>query len=215
MTPRALCFERVVEHFYQKFLDEVKLESLSLSEIKLDPRKGLENLADLRNMDVSLKELSRTFHVPKEWIFLERTTLLLLGLCTHLDPTMNPMEIIRPYLEVFVFGKDRDWQQAVLPAARDVGLSAIMLPGELRRFMTRASRGELRMPLVGLEQPARLLYTGIHQLLYTVLAIAGYAFSLAETDRGDLSQAYNLRIASYVFLGMLALSFFRHRRRRD
>ena len=42
-------------------------------------------------MDISLRELAEHFHVPKEWILLERTLLLLMGLCTELDPTLNPM----------------------------------------------------------------------------------------------------------------------------
>jgi ubiquinone biosynthesis protein len=207
-------FERVVEYFYSKFLEEIRLESMSLSEIKLDPRKGLESIADLRKMDVGLKELSETFHVPKEWIFLERTTLLLLGLCTHLDPEMNPMEIIRPYLEEFVFGKDRDWQRAVLPAARDLGLSIIMLPAEVRRFMTRVQRGEMRFPISGLEGLTRLLYAGVHQMIYAGLGIAAYAFAIAERDRGAAERAEQLTWASYAFLGFLALSMFSQRRKK-
>lgn len=213
-TQDPLVFERVVEYFYQKFLEEIPLESMSLSEIKLDPRKGLENLADLRKMNVGLKELSETFHVPKEWIFLERTTLLLLGLCTHLDPGMNPMEIIRPYLEEFVFGKDKDWQKAVLPAARDLGLSIIMLPAEIRRFMTRITRGELQFPLAGLEQPARLIYAGIHQAIYTAVAISSYAFSRMELERGDFTRGRQLIFVCYGALCLLGLSFFSNRKRR-
>lgn len=206
-------FERVVEYFYQKLIAEVRLESLSLSEIKLDPRKGLESLADLRNMNVSLRDLSKTFHVPKEWIFIERTTLLLLGLCTHLDPSMNPMDIIRPYLEEFVLGKDRDWQQAVLPAARDLGLSVLMLPSELRRLMGRVQRGELKVPLLGVEEPARLLYNGLHQFLYGALAVAAYEFSIQEFDRGDLERSRYLEWAALGLLGLLAYSILSNRRR--
>ena len=201
-------FEKVVEYFYQKLLEEVRLESMSLSEIKLDTRKGLENLADLRKMNVGLKELSQTFHVPKEWIFLERTTLLLLGLCTHLDPSMNPMEIIRPYLEEFVFGKERDWQKAVLPAARDLGLSLIMLPAEIRRFMQRMTRGDLPIPVTGLEGPARLLYAGAHQVIFAMLGVASYAFSQqAKTPQEGRLLTY----ASYACLTLLALSMFNNR----
>jgi ubiquinone biosynthesis protein len=202
----------VVEYFYQKLLEEVKLESMSLSEIKLDPRKGLENLADLRKMNVGLKELSETFHVPKEWIFLERTTLLLLGLCTHLDPSMNPMEIIRPYLEEFVFGKEKDWQKAVLPAARDLGLSLIMLPAEIRRFMQRLTRGDLPLPISGLDEPARLLYAGVHQLIYAGLGVACYSFAQSAKLRGDRQEAEWLTYAAGGLVALLLLSMFSNRK---
>ena len=102
-------FDKVIDFLHQKFQEEIQLESFSLKDVKFDPEKSLENLADLRRMDVSLRDLAEHFHVPKEWILLERTVLLLMGLCTELDPTLNPMEVIRPYLEEFVLGKDRDW----------------------------------------------------------------------------------------------------------
>jgi hypothetical protein len=99
-------FDRVVEYFHGRFQEQISLDSLSLKDIKFDPQKGLENLADLRRMDISLRELSENFHIPKEIIVLERTLLLLMGLCTELDPTLNPMTVIRPYLERFVLGED-------------------------------------------------------------------------------------------------------------
>ena len=34
-----------------------------------------------------------------------------MGLCTELDPTLNPMTVIRPYLERFVLGDEGDWSQ--------------------------------------------------------------------------------------------------------
>ncbi|HEU0031068.1 MAG TPA: AarF/UbiB family protein, partial [Kofleriaceae bacterium] len=95
-------FEQVIEYFHDRFQENISLDSLNLKDIKFDPQKGLESVADLRKMDISLRELSENFHVPKEIIVLERTLLLLMGLCTELDPTLNPMTVIRPYLERFV-----------------------------------------------------------------------------------------------------------------
>ena len=71
----------------------MKLDSFNLKDIKLDPQKGFENLIDLRKMNIGLKELSGAFHVPRDWVLLERTLLLLTGVCTQLDPEMNPMEV--------------------------------------------------------------------------------------------------------------------------
>ena len=88
--------DKIIEYFHRRFQEEVKLESFNLSDIKIDPQKGLENLLDLRKMNVGLKELSGAFHVPKDWVLLERTILLLYGCCTLLDRELNPMAIIQP-----------------------------------------------------------------------------------------------------------------------
>jgi ubiquinone biosynthesis protein len=88
-------FEQVIEYFHDRFSESISLDTLNLKDLKLDPEKtlekSLESLADLRKMDISLRELSESFHVPKEAIVLERTLLLLMGLCTELDPTLNPV----------------------------------------------------------------------------------------------------------------------------
>ena len=62
-------------------------------------------MVDFSKMDISLRELMATFQIPKDLVLLTRTILLLLGLCTHLSPTMNPMKTIQPYLEEFVLGQ--------------------------------------------------------------------------------------------------------------
>ena len=74
--------ERVIEFFHQRFQEEVKLESFNLKDIKLDPQKGIESLIDLRRMNIGLRELSGAFHVPRDFVLLERTILLLTGVCT-------------------------------------------------------------------------------------------------------------------------------------
>ncbi|WP_437285610.1 ABC1 kinase family protein [Sorangium sp. So ce406] len=167
--------ERVVEFFHQRFQDEVKLESFNLKDIKLDPQKGIESLIDLRRMNIGLKELSGAFHVPRDFVLLERTLLLLTGVCTQLDPDLNPMDVVRPYLQDFVLGS-RDWAQIALEAAKDMGIKALTIPDDLRKYLTRANRGEAEVKIRGLSQAASLVYTGVRQLIYAALAIAaGFA----------------------------------------
>ena len=135
-------FERVIEYFHERFQENISLDSLNLKDIKFDPQKGLESVADLRKMDISLRELSASFHIPKEIIVLERTLLLLMGLCTELDPTLNPMTVIRPYLERFVLGDEGDWSQLLVETSKDVVMSITALPAEIRKFLRAAHAGE-------------------------------------------------------------------------
>ncbi|MDI1476587.1 AarF/UbiB family protein [Polyangium sp. y55x31] len=167
--------EKVIEFFHQRFQDEVKIDTFNLKDIKLDPQKGIESLVDLRKMNIGLKELSGAFHIPRDWVLLERTILLLTGLCTQLDPELSPMEVIRPYLQDFVLG-NRDWAQIAVEAAKDMALKAITIPEDLRKYLSRANRGEFELRVKGLPSAARLVYTGIRQLIYTAIGIAsGFA----------------------------------------
>ena len=185
-------FEQVVEYFSERFHASISLEHLNLKDLKLDPEKAmersLESLADLRKMDISLRELSASFHVPKEAIVLERTLLLLMGLCTELDPTLNPMTVIRPYLERFVLG-DQDWSGILVETSRDILLGAAALPGDLRRLMRAAHAGDLRIRFHNLEASSHLMYRLGHQAIFAAIGIAGAALAVVLEGRGELDRA--------------------------
>lgn len=182
-------FDRVVEYFHARFQEEISLESFNLKDIRFDPQKSLDNLADLRRMDISLRELTASFHVPKEWILLERTLLLLVGLCTMLDPTMNPMAVIRPYLERFVLGDEGDWQALVVDTTKDLALSVAALPGDMRRFMRAAQSGDLSMRVRNLDASTRVLYRLGHQAIIAAIGIAGAFMAVLLEGRGELERA--------------------------
>jgi predicted unusual protein kinase regulating ubiquinone biosynthesis (AarF/ABC1/UbiB family) len=204
--------EKVIEFFHQRFQDEVKLESFNLKDIKLDPQKGIESLIDLRKMNIGLKELSGAFHVPRDFVLLERTLLLLTGVCTQLDPELSPMEVIRPYLQEFVLGS-RDWAQIALEAAKDMGLKALTIPDDLRKYLTRANRGEAEVRVRGLQQAAKLVYSGVRQLIYAGIGVAlGFA-ALQLYLAGHLKLAEYCLYASAGMAVVLLLSFLLTRTR--
>ena len=204
-------FERVVEYFHERFQENISLDSLNLKDIKFDPQKGLESVADLRKMDISLRELSENFHIPKEIIVLERTLLLLMGLCTELDPTLNPMTVIRPYLEGFVLGEGGDWSELLVETSKDLVLSVTALPAEIRKFMRSAHQGELQIRFKNLDASAQLMYRLGHQLIYVGVGIAGAALAVILEGREDYARAawgwWTARIAG----GLLVWSWWSSR----
>lgn len=198
--------EKIIEYFHQKFQEEVKLESFNLKDIKIDPQRGFENLLDLRKMNVGLKELSDAFHIPRDWVLLERTILLVYGCCSMLDPELNPMGIIQPYLQDFVLG-NRDWQKVAMETVRDMALRAVTLPEDLRKFLQRATRGEMELRVKGVQEGARTLYTVGRQLIYTAIGIAtGYA-ALSLHSRGEDGTLTKVLLGVTCFAGfMLVMS---------
>lgn len=206
--------ERVIDYFQRRFLDQLTVESWNLGNVQVDLRSKLETIADLRRLDVSFRELMATFQVPKDWVLLERTLLLLLGLCTHLAPTLNPMRTIQPYLEEFVLGRDRDWIALVRSAAKDTALSALTIPDALNRFLARANRGELEVRVTGLEDSASLLYAAAHQLAFSVLATGSAIIALFSHERGDTPIAIGAGIAAAIFLAAVAVSLLAARKGR-
>jgi len=203
---------RVIEYFQRRFLEQVTIESWSLREVQVDLRTKLEAMADLRKLDVSFRQLTATFQVPKDWVLLERTLLLLLGLCTHLDPGINPMSTIQPYLEEFVLGRERDWVALARESLKDMALSALAIPEGLNRLVARANRGEVEVRVPGLREGANLVYAAAQQLVYTVLATGTGFIAWLAYERGDLRVARGAGGVMIAFLVLLVASRLAARR---
>src|SRR6185503_4082194 len=139
---------------------------------QVDMRSRVDAMLDLRKLDISFRDLSRAFTVPKEWVLFERASILMLGLCTELDPNMNPIHTVGPFLQQFVLGKEADIKGQVTNAVREMAMSAVTIPDKANRFLERANRGELQFQIVGLRDSALLLYTAVQQLLLGIFAIA-------------------------------------------
>jgi ubiquinone biosynthesis protein len=200
--------EKIIEYFHRKFQDEVKLESFNLKDIKIDPQRGFENLLDLRKMNIGMKELSSSFHIPKDWVLLERTIILLYGCCSMLDPELNPMGIIQPYLQDFVFG-NRDWQQIVIETVRDMAMSAVTLPEDLKKYLVRGVRGELEIRVKGVQEGARTIYATGRQLIYTAIGLGcGWAALQLHFHGDDALARWPLGGAITSGVILLGLSIF-------
>ena len=204
--------EQLVDYIYSRFLRQMTVESWNLSDIHVDMQDKLDAMVDFSNMGISIRELMATFQIPKDLILLNRTLLLLMGLCTHLSPTMNPLKTVRPYLETFVFGKDKNWVKLIETAVKDIALSVITFPANVQTLLTKANHGELEVKVKGLAESANLVYTLGHQLLYGmfVMFFAGLGY-VAHTN-GEIALSNGMFGGSAFFLLALGVSFLRARK---
>ncbi|HVX94207.1 MAG TPA: AarF/UbiB family protein [Polyangia bacterium] len=207
-------FDRIVQYFHEKMRAQMSVQGFSLKDLSFDSEKSLTSLLDLRDLNVSLADLKDAFKIPKEWILLERTLLLLLGVCTTLDPEMNPTDVIQPYLERFLLGEQKQWSELVVDASREMALSALSLPGELQRFMDRAARGELEFRVRNLDENARVLYSVGQQLLWGMLAAVSAVLAVVFDGRGQGTAKLGAEIVAAVFVVFLFFAWLGGRPKR-
>ena len=204
--------EQLVDYIYSRFLKQVTVESWNLSDIHVEMQDKLDMLVDFSKMDISLRELMATFQIPKDLVLLSRTILLLLGLCTHLSPTMNPMKTIQPYLVEFVFGKDKNWVKLIETAVKDIVLSTITIPTNLQNFLTKVNHGELEVKVKGLTESANLVYALGHQLLYGLFVMFFGGFGYLAHSNGEITLSKGMFSISAFFLLSLGYSFLHARK---
>ena len=203
----------LLELFHDRFLEQLPLDSINLSDINAENAFDMhvEAWGDIQKLDISFYDLMNAFQVPKDWILLERTVLLLLGLCTHIYPQLNPIQTIRPYLEETVLGPDRDWRQFLRTAVRDMARSAISIPDELRRLLVRANQGELEVQIPELKKSTRTLYVLGQQFLFGFLALGSGALAFMGRLYNDSPFFYTAAAFSGLFFLCLAVAVLKRK----
>lgn len=207
-------FDRVIEHFYERFRSQMRFQSFSTGTLSsgLDLRGQIATLLDLRQLDVSLADLRDAFHVPKEWVLLERTLLLLLGVCTSLAPELNPAEVIQPYVDRFILGERKEWSETILETAREAALSAFALPSELGRFLSLGARGDIDVGVRNLRESTEAVYAVGQQLLWGILGSVSFCVSMVYEERGEFLRQGVATVVAGLFGLLLLASLVRGRR---
>lgn len=204
--------ERLIDYIYSRFLKQMTVDSWNLSDIQVDMGAKLEMMIDLSKMDISFRELMATFQIPKDLILLARTLALLLGLCTHLSPTMNPVKIIQPYLEEFVLGKDKNWLKFIEAAVKDIALSVITIPADIQTILAKIKQGELEIKVKGTDATLNLIYALGHQLLYGMFVMFFGGIGYFAYQNGETGLSRGLLGVSGFFLLSLGVSLWRARK---
>ena len=100
--------------------------------------------------------------------------------------------------------------------AKDMALKAFTLPEDLRRYLTRATRGELEVRVRGVQEGARTIYAVGRQVIYTSIGIAFGAAALqlhlAHEDKLARPVAYVAIVAASLLV--LSSIFARPRSRK-
>lgn len=206
---REEAFDKVVDYFYGK-IRGIKIENFR--QINIAQFQHLNDLFELKKMDISFRELSTLFHVPKEWVLFERALLLMMGLVTHLDPALNPVDIVVPYVEEFVLGKDKTVADLIVQTTKELLLSYINLPTQIQRVLKKLEEGKIAISQKQGRENADKISRSIHQLTVALLLSVSALFGLYFYDLGDTLWVTRMRYTGAFFAIALVVSFFRNRK---
>ena len=144
---------------------------------------------DMRDLDVSFRDLAGAFQVPRDWILLERTVLLLLGLCTTLDPTINPFRVLWPYVEPLAREIAPSPWAFVTDAIQDAARTLFGLPATADRALEKLDRGEVEVQVPSLRNQTAVLIALGRQVVYTLGALGTGALATVAHLGGDAGLA--------------------------
>ena len=181
--------------------NEVQFEGLNFKEIKVNPLNN--SLFDLIQ-EIGFSGVSGTVQVPKDWVLMNRMITLLLGLSTTLDPTLNPLDIVRPYAREFVLGEKENLVTFVTGLLRRTVSTSLGLPDELHRVLQKIEKGNFETRTPDIREGAKLLYQVGQQFVLTLMIIAAATFGYLFYDSGEMTGAWwGFGVAGFFLLLLL------------
>lgn len=193
----AAVFE-LVERVHERVLRGLDPEAFRLGDLTLGSALDAhaDTFRDMADLGVSVGDLASAFRVPRDWILLERTALLLVGLCTALAPDVNPLRVLRPHIEPLVGGFEAAAGAALRSGSERALQTALGLPGRLLRVLDQAERGALTTRQPDALRAAEGTAAALRQLAYTVGAVGAGGVGYAAHVHGDGALAGALAAAA-------------------
>ena len=185
--------EKIIEALSQFISEGIDIENLSFDSIK---NSGIDKL----RKELSIKELTSTVEVPKDWILLERTLILLYGISTRISPNYNPIDTIKPYLKRLVF-KEEGFRKIILNAIKHQANILLGLPKKTDDFLTKAVKGELKIELKNYDKNTHRIYSMGQQIALILVAFLSICMAVFCNNAEQLFYEklfITISIASFV-----------------
>ena len=152
-------------------------------------------------LNTSIKDLSASFRIPKDYILLGRTFSLLLGISIVLRPGENPLIYLSPIIKKYL---NETNQSQWFKEAGLFGRNIISLPKLIRDTVEQFQTGNSSLKTPDIWRSAKLLY-----LLGQQFALIILTFSLIYLARKDYNGIWGFNISSLFFtLGLLSFITF-------
>ncbi len=169
-------------------------------------------LYNLKIIGVRFQQLLKYMQIPKNFLFLERTIAILLGVASKLDPQMNIIKVLIPHLRKFLLGKNENMGNIIKEEVKANFHYISQLPENVHKTLETINSGKIKVNLKELKKDVKKMYILGHQFIYTFLLVASAIFSLVFYlhDKKEFSKISS--IISVVFTLILTISFIRNRK---
>ena len=206
----AAAVATLVERIHERVLRGLDPSDFKLSDLTLDWARAqhADTFDEMADLGISVRDLAGAFDVPQDWILIERTVLLLIGVLTQLAPDFNPLERVWPHLRGLAGDAVPSLGSTATTTLREAAQTALTLPRRLNAVLGLAERGELRLASSASDGIAEAVATAGRRLVWTLAAGGSAALALGADAVGRVGLAGGLwtvaGVCGVVLLGSLA-----------
>lgn len=162
-------------------IDEMKIDKINFSEINIG-EIDLSKVFSLLN-EIDIKEIEEVVRIPKEWVLLNRTIALAMGVSSELAPGLDIFEEIKPNLFKMAIQKD-SLGMILKTTLQQQALRVISLPRKIELFLEQAENGELEINVKNRKIEIKLIYALVQQVFFLIAGFIAYYFYQINGNEG-------------------------------
>ncbi len=191
----------LVEGVHERVLKNIDPLAFRLGDLTLEfaMSQHAETFDQMADLGVSVTDLASAFRVPRDWILLERTALLLIGLCGALAPDVNPLRVMERHIRPLTREAAPAVGAALWAEVQAVGRTLLGLPTQLDRVLAKAEAGEIAVRDPAAVAATERLARSVRGLAYAVGAVGSGGIAYAAWAGGDGGIALALATAAALF----------------
>ena len=122
-------------------VNELKIESININQVNMDQIDLSKVFSILKKID--LKEIEEVVKIPKDWVLLNRTIALIMGITTELAPNVDVFKTIKPNLYRMAIQKE-SLEMILKTTLKQQALRLISLPRKMEVFLAQARKWRVR-----------------------------------------------------------------------
>ena len=163
--------KKVIRLLGDLLVNELKIESLNINKLDMDQIDFSKVFLILKKID--LKEIEEVVKIPKDWVLLNRTIALIMGITTQLVPNLDVFKTVKPNLYKMAIQKE-SLEMILKTTLQQQALRLISLPRKMELFLAQAENGELEVNSKSRKIEVKLIYALAQQFLFTIMALLCY-----------------------------------------
>lgn len=159
---------RLITAFSELINTDLALESMDFQNVEMSA--GLSALNNfLKKID--LGEVTKNLKIPKEYVLLNRTLVLMVGNVFSLSPQLNILNVVRPFIKDNIQMEFSDYKNLLVKTIKSKFKTTVGLPNELSAFLKQQKESDVENELNTLNRTMQSIQHSLRLLLHLVFII--------------------------------------------
>lgn len=158
--------------------------------------------------DIESLVRDQPFQIPAQFTFLGRAAGTLFGICSGLDPKLNPVKVIEPYARNFIREQKGDLTDIIIKKVYKTADVFLKLPELAEKTLRKIEQGDIRLRVDDTSRPIGLYINHllVSRLIYALFTLGLAGAGICAYVSGLVQLGYLLGSSAFVTVVMIVVN---------